>query len=67
MDSSKILKETVERAQREVKELLAEVQASKPDRSKLDTGLKELESNLKVLGIHIGHQDPDDPDEHDPK
>ena len=59
MDSSKILKETVERAQKEVKELLAGVQASKLETSKLETRLEEVQSNLKILDIHIGKRDPD--------
>jgi hypothetical protein len=57
MDSSKTLKQTIERAQKEVKKLLAEVQASKPDRSKLETGLKEVQGNLRVLDIHLHKHD----------
>lgn len=60
MDSSEILRETVERAQKEVKELLAGVQASKLlEKSKLETRLMEVQSNLKILDIHIGKRDPD--------
>jgi predicted RNase H-like nuclease (RuvC/YqgF family) len=57
MDSSQTLRETVERAEKEVKELLAEVHASKLDRSKLETGLKEVQSDLKVLDIHLHKHD----------
>ncbi len=57
MDSSKTLNETLERAQKEVKELMAEVQASELDRSKLETGLKEVQSDLKVLDIHLHKHD----------
>jgi hypothetical protein len=59
MDSSKTLKETVERAQKEVKELLADVQASNLDRSKLVTGLKEVQGDLRVLDIHLDKHDPE--------
>jgi septal ring factor EnvC (AmiA/AmiB activator) len=58
MDSSKTLKETVERAQKEVKKLLAEVKASKLDRSELETGLKEVQSDLKVIDFHLDKHDP---------
>jgi hypothetical protein len=61
------LKKTVKKAEKEVKVLLKEVQASKPDRTKLDTGLKEVQSDLRILGVHIGRDDDDDDDEHDPK
>ena len=58
MDSSKTLKETVGRAQKEVKELLAEVQAiTKFDRSKLETGLKEVQSDLRTIDIHLDKHD----------
>lgn len=57
MASSKILKETVERAQKEVKKLLTEVQTGKSDRSKLEPGLKELENNINVLDFHINKYD----------
>ena len=53
MDSSKTLKETVERSQKEVKELLAEVQAGKLDKGKLEAGLKEVQNDLKVLDWHL--------------
>ena len=53
MDTSKTLNETVERARNEVKKLLAEVQAGKPDKGKLETGLMEVQGNLKVLDIHL--------------
>ena len=58
MDLKK-LKETVDRAQKEVKDLLAEVQASKPNKSKLETGLKEVQSALKALDIHAFKHDPE--------
>jgi hypothetical protein len=54
----KTLIETVERAQKEIKELLAEVQARKLDRSKMEAGLKEVQSDLKVLAIHAHRLDP---------
>jgi hypothetical protein len=57
MGSSKTLKQTVKRAQKEIKKLLAEVQASKPDTSKLETGLKEVQGNLRVLDIHLHKRD----------
>ena len=53
MASSKILKETVERAQKEVKKLLTEVQTGKPDRSKLETGLKEVAGQPEMFSISI--------------
>jgi hypothetical protein len=59
MESSKTLKETVERAQKEVKELLADVQASNLDRSKLVTGLEEVQGDLRVLDIHLDKHDPE--------
>jgi anti-sigma regulatory factor (Ser/Thr protein kinase) len=55
----KILNEAVERAQKEVKKLLAEAQAGKLDRNKLETGLKEVQSALKVMGIHAHKHDPE--------
>lgn len=58
MDSSKtLLKKTVEKAEKEVRELLKEVQAL--DRKKLETGLKEVQSDLKVLDIHLDKRDPE--------
>ena len=53
MDSSKTLKETVKRAQEEVKKLLTEVQTGKPDTSRLEHGLEEVQSDLKILDIHL--------------
>lgn len=53
MESSKTLDETVERAQEEVKKLLAEVKAGKTDAKKLETGLMEVQGTLKVLDIHL--------------
>ena len=63
------LKKTVKKAEKEVKVLLKEVQSSKPDRTKLDTGLKEVQIDLGILSVHIGRHDDDDDDddEHDPK
>jgi hypothetical protein len=58
MDPSNTLQETVERAQKEVKVLLAEVHAGKLDRNKLETGLKEVQNDLKVLDIHVHKHDP---------
>ena len=58
MESSKTLCETLERAEEEVKKLLAEVQASTLDRSKLECGLKEVQSDLRVLAIHAHRLDP---------
>lgn len=59
MDSSNRLKETVKKAEKEVAKLLTEVQASKPDRGKLETGLKEVQGDLKVLDIHLDKHDPE--------
>ncbi len=53
MDSSNTLKETVERAQKEIEKLLAEVQTSNFNRTKLETGLKEVQNDLKVLDWHL--------------
>jgi hypothetical protein len=53
MDSSKTLIETVERAQKEVKELLAGVKAGKVNTSEMVTGLKEVQGELKILDIHV--------------
>ena len=53
MDSTKTLDETVERAQEEVRKLLAEVQAGKPDAKKLECGLMEVQGKLKILDIHL--------------
>ena len=53
MDSCKTLDETVERAKKEVNKLLAEVESSKLDRCKLETGLKEVQGDLKILDIHL--------------
>ena len=47
------LDETVERAQEEVKKLLAEVQAAQPDAKKLECGLMEVQGKLKILDIHL--------------
>jgi len=60
------LKKTVKKAKKEVKALLKEVQASKPDKSELNTGLKAVKKDLRVLSIHIGRIDGDD-DEDDSK
>ena len=57
MDSSKILKETVKRAQNEVKKLMAEARSSKPDKGKLETGLTEVQNELKVMDIHLDKPD----------
>jgi hypothetical protein len=51
MDST--LDETVERAQEDVKKLLAEVQAAQPDTKKLECGLIEVQGKLKILDIHL--------------
>jgi peptidoglycan hydrolase CwlO-like protein len=56
MASSKTLKDTVKRAQKEVKKLLTQVQSGKSDRSKLETGLEEVQDELKVLDIHLGRE-----------
>ena len=57
MDSSKTLCETLEQAEEEVKKLLAEVHAGTLDRSKLECGLKEVQSDLKILDIHLHKHD----------
>ncbi len=57
MDPSKTLKETVKRAQDEVKKLMAEARTNKPDRGKLETGLKELQGNLSTIDIHLDKYD----------
>lgn len=55
--SDKSLQETVHKAQREVREILKEVQAKDPDRKKMETQLREVQRNLEVLDIHLGkHQ-----------
>jgi hypothetical protein len=51
------LKETVKKAEKEVEELLTEVKADKLDRRKLETGLKEVQSDLKILDIHVHKHD----------
>jgi hypothetical protein len=51
--SSKILIKAVDRAEKEVKELLAGVKASKINMSQMVTGLKEVQKDLKVLDIHV--------------
>ena len=64
------LKKAVEDAKEEVKVLLKEVQASKPDKIKLETGLKVVKKNLRTVSIHIGRiidGDDDDDDEDDTK
>jgi predicted nucleic acid-binding Zn-ribbon protein len=57
MASSQTLKDTVKRAQKEVKKLLTEVQTGKSDRSSLEHGLEELENNINVLDFHINKYD----------
>lgn len=52
MASTRTLKATVKRAQKEVKKLLAQARADKLTKTKLETGLKEVENELKVLDIH---------------
>jgi septal ring factor EnvC (AmiA/AmiB activator) len=53
MGSSKTLKDTVKRAQKEVKKLLTEVETGKSGRSKLEAGLYEVKSDLKVIDFHL--------------
>lgn len=53
MDSSRILKETVKRAQAEVEKLMAEARSNQPDKAKLEHGLKVVKGDLCVLDIHI--------------
>jgi hypothetical protein len=57
MASSQTLKDTVKRAQKEVKKLLAEVQTGKSDRGRMEAGLEELGNNLNVLDFHINKYD----------
>jgi predicted nucleic acid-binding Zn-ribbon protein len=57
MASSKTLKDTVKRAQKEVNKLLTEVQTGKSDRSRLETGLEEVQNNLNVLDFHLNKYD----------
>jgi|HubBroStandDraft_6_1064221.scaffolds.fasta_scaffold2822908_2 hypothetical protein len=57
MGSSKTLKETVERAQKEVKKLLEKTRLGKLDMNRLELGLKEVRSDLKVLDFHLDKQD----------
>jgi hypothetical protein len=52
MASTRTLKATVRRAQKEVRKLLAEARADKPNKTKLETGLEEVQSELKILDIH---------------
>jgi hypothetical protein len=58
MNSSK-LKETVERARREVKKLLSKLEAGEINRRRLETGLKEVQSDLKVLDFHLDKHKPE--------
>jgi hypothetical protein len=53
------LKEKAERAQKEIEKLLGEVKAGKLDRSKLETGLEEVQRALKGLDIHAFKHDPE--------
>ena len=46
--------DTVERAQKEVKNCLSEMEVSKGDKCKLESGLKEVQSDSRVLDIHLG-------------
>jgi hypothetical protein len=57
MASSKTLKDTVKRAQKEVNKLLTEVQTGKSDRGRLETGLEEVQNNLNVLDFHLNKYD----------
>jgi hypothetical protein len=52
MASTRTLKATVKRAQKEVKKLLAQARADKLNKAKLETGLEEVENELKILDIH---------------
>jgi hypothetical protein len=65
MGSSKTLKETVERAQKEVKKLLEKARVGTLDMNRLETGLKEVRTDLKVVDFHIDKLDhqknPKDP------
>jgi hypothetical protein len=53
MGSSKTLKETVKRAQKEVKKLLEKTRLGELDMNRLETGLKEVRTDLKVLDFHL--------------
>jgi hypothetical protein len=60
MGSSKILIKTVERAEKEVKELLAEVKAGRVNTIEMVTGLKEVQGELKILDIHVHKYENED-------
>jgi hypothetical protein len=51
--SKKTLKETVERAKKEIEKLLAEAQTGKPDTPKLKAGLKAVQKDLEVMDWHL--------------
>jgi signal transduction histidine kinase len=60
MDSSKkTLQDIIQKAQREIRELLVEVRDRSLDKGKLeakmDSGLRGLDDHLKSIDIHIGH------------
>jgi hypothetical protein len=51
--SKKTLKETVERAKKEIEKLLAETQTGKPDKNKLKAGLEVVQKDLTVVDWHL--------------
>jgi hypothetical protein len=67
MGTSKTLKETLERAQKEVKRLLEKTRLGKLDMNRLEIGLKEVRGDLKVLDFHLDKQDQKQNHKPDPK
>jgi hypothetical protein len=61
--ASKSEKNTLQRAQEELQDLLMDLQAGTLDRITLEAGLKKLQERMKAIGIHqhhLGDHDPDD-------
>ena len=56
--AAKPRKSTLQRAQDEIQELLAELQAGTIDRVTLEAGLSKVQERLEVMSIHGFHFEP---------
>jgi len=52
--SDTVLQDTLHKAQKDVRELLMDVQSRDLDRKKLETRLREVQKHLEIVDIHVG-------------
>ena len=67
MKYSKALKALIDKAEKDIQKLLADVTAGKLDQRILEAGLEQVEKDLKQMTVHDHRPDPGDDSDVDSK